>query len=148
MSLPNLPTDSLYKFAALGTLAAWLFILFGTWSQFERIQQRIYEQREAIAVLEVEVATLKQAIRAADAGSVAELQRESARLAAKHENTSSMLRIATFISSVGLVLSAALLLVCLWTFRLWYLRVQAPQDEVLQLQLQEARSKQGGQNAA
>jgi len=138
MNIPTLPTDSLYKFAALGSLAAWVFIVVFGWSQFTQIQQLLHENQEQVAVLRVELDIAKQKQGFVSDEAALEVKKNVARSTAKLERINSLFTQSRWLSLLSLIASAFCLFICLRSFHQWYVRVQQPQDRLLQLQVQKA----------
>lgn len=141
MTLPNLPTDSLYKFTALGSLVAMLSIGFFGWSQFEYLQQRIYEYSEEMAVLRVDIDALKTKGSGGSVDTPLVLERSIEKLSAKLEYTHALYVRSKFLSAAGGFLFTLFSYLGAWSMRCWLVRVQRPQDELIRLQLEEARAK-------
>jgi hypothetical protein len=96
--------------------------------------------QEQVAVLQAELDVAKKK-GAPSADDVLELSKNSAKSNAKLERLNFFSAQGRWLALVSIVASAFCLYVCVNAFRLWYVRVQQPQDRLLQLQLLEAEKK-------
>ena len=151
MSIPNLPTDSLYKFAALGFLAAAFVAAIALESIFDNLEAKRFEIDTELSVLETDVGFLKEqadewakqsvspSTRETLLANVHEMKRTVTKVRAKERWRKSIdgrLTVLLLFGWIGIPLCLALSAL---SFRLWFLRVQKPQDELLQRKLRDNR---------
>lgn len=148
MNIPNLPTDNLYKFMALsGLLILILSIAYPTYRTLELEQQRQMIRGE-IKILEGDVdlllkialANTKVRHKTTDPDFLQAVQHKNtlARIEARGmqlDLLESQIKQYKWLYWVGFFIG---LLLTVWGFLLWYLRVQRFQDMLLKRQVSEA----------
>jgi hypothetical protein len=158
MNLPTPPTDSLYKFLALGSLAAALALQFWMTSRADSVGEQIYaaELETAITVIEADanLAKAKFLVKEVRQGRIAGFwnkldAQQKLQKAVAIRNAQNKIRghrldqlVKAFKSDKRLARfgTGTFALLSLVGFLLWYFKVQRYQDELLRLQLLAARS--------
>jgi hypothetical protein len=153
VDLASLPTDSLYKFVALSGVALALLSFYLLVTRSLHVWERVDQLSFLSARVGVELDVVEKNVERAKAQPTlsdaehALMGRKIARIKKLHANEKVRLEIARRLTAElhRLVLIAGIatalgIIVASAGFRLWYTRSQAPQDELLRLQVEQARA--------
>ena len=132
-NIPNLPTDNLYKFLALSGIALMLassFFMESNFSQARELANRIQAGNEYFDLLSgLPDPQLEELI------TIQKSQYEKlGELKTISETTASNMNVISFLFALGMGMS----IIGFWS---WYILVQRPLDEIMQITLKEARAQ-------
>lgn len=144
MTLPQLPTDNLYKFLAIGALAVCVVSVVYPESQVFELESRVLALRVDTDTLNLEVDELGRLTQ--EAGDALRARRLDLRIktallkgkSAQAELVLKQIKSLVRVALIGGIVGAAGTVLGFW---LWYWRVQRPQDLLLKRQMLEAQDK-------